>query len=170
MEINVSIFIDYGYKISTVIIAVVNMYLLFNRNKKKDEETILKEERTRRLSLLKTLILDYNLHYYYDIFEEIENLLEDLRNEQCDKTNVERKLQAQFRQLFEKFLNFLSIIDNDLFESIKKECDDCRDNLVADISDKGINLWVESQFNNKIKKRLQNTKSSILSLIFQYKG
>ena len=112
MEINVvSIFIDYGYKISTVIIAVVNMYLLFNRNKKKDEETILKEERTRRLSLLKTLILDYNLHYYYDIFEEIENLLEDLRNEQCDKTNVERKLQAQFRQLFEKFLNFLSIID-----------------------------------------------------------
>lgn len=146
------------------------MFLLFNRNKKTDKESLIKEERNRRLSLLKTLILDYNLHYYYEIFEVIERQLENLRNRECDKTIIERDLQAQFRQLFEKFLNFLAIIDSDLFESVKKKCDDCRDDLVSDISDQGINLWVESQFNTKIKKKLQNTKESILSLIFEYKG
>ena len=166
----VSIIIDYGYKISTVIIAVANMCLLFSRNKKTDEETAQKEERNRRLSLLKTLILDYNLHYYYEIFDKIENQLEKLRDKQCDKTMVEKELQAQFRMLFEKFLNFLAIIDNGLFESVKNECDYCRDQLVSDISDQGINLWVETQYNTKIKKRVQTSKASILSLIFDYKG
>ena len=127
-------------------------------------------ERNRKLSLLKTLILDQNLHYYYDIFEEIEKNLADLKKKDCDKVRIEKDLQYNFRQIFEKFLNFLSIIDTGLFESVKKECDECRDELVTNIVDEGINLYVEAQFNSKIKNRVQQTKETILSSIFNYKG
>ena len=162
--------IDYGCKISTVIIAVVNLLLLINRYKKTDEDAKDLAERNRKLSLLKTLILDHNLHYYYDIFEEIEKNLADLKKKDCDKSRIEKDLQYNFRQIFEKFLNFLSIIDTGLFESVKKECDECRDELVTNIVDEGINLYVEAQFNSKIKNRVQQTKETILSSIFNYKG
>lgn len=163
-------YIDYGCKISTVIIAVVNLWLLINRYKKTDEDAKDLAERNRKLSLLKTLILDHNLHYYYDIFEEIEKNLADLKKKDCDKSRIEKDLQYNFRQIFEKFLNFLSIIDTGLFESVKKECDKCRDELVTNIVDEGINLYVEAQFNSKIKNRVQQTKETILSSIFNYKG
>ena len=120
--------------------------------------------------MLKTLILDHNLHYYYDIFEEIENVLSGLKNQGCDKTQIEKELQYNFRMIFEKFLNFLSIIDAGLFDSVKKECDECRDELVTNIVDEGINLYVEAQFNSKIKDRVQHTKEAILASIFNYKG
>ena len=162
--------IDYGYKISTVIIAIVNLCLLVNRNRKTDEDAKALAERNRKLSLLKTLILDHNLHYYYDIFEEIENVLSGLKNQGCDKTQIEKELQYNFRMIFEKFLNFLSIIDAGLFDSVKKECDECRDELVTNIVDEGINLYVEAQFNSKIKDRVQHTKEAILASIFNYKG
>ena len=162
--------IDYGCKISTVVIALVNIYLLRNRYKKTDEGAKDLAERNRKLSLLKTLILDHNLHYYYDIFEDIERLLEGLKKKDCDKAQIERDLQYNFRQIFEKFLNFLSIIDAGLFDSVKRECDECRDELVTNIVDEGINLYVEAQFNSKIKDSVQHTKETILASIFNYKG
>ena len=57
--------VDYAYKISMVVIAVVNAFLLFYRNKKNDKKEAANKEKDRKISLLKTLILDYNLQYFY---------------------------------------------------------------------------------------------------------
>lgn len=115
--ISFSLIVDYAYKISMVIIAIVNASLLFCRNKKVDKIDEENKEKNRKITLLKTLILDYNLHSFYEIFEQIEAELQVLKKKDCDKIALEPKLQILFNQLFEKFINFISAVDSNLYDN-----------------------------------------------------
>lgn len=162
--------VDYAYKISMVVIAIVNAFLLFYRNKKNDKKEAANKEKDRKISLLKTLILDYNLQYFYEIFEQIEKELIILKQKDCDKTQLEPKLQSLFNQLFEKFINFISAIDANLYDELLNHCDHCRDTLIENIADEGVNLWAENQYNGKIKSVVEGDKKKMISLLFGYKG
>ena len=168
--ITFSLIVDYAYKISMVIIAIVNASLLFCRNKKVDKIDEENKEKNRKITLLKTLILDYNLHSFYEIFEQIETELQVLKKKDCDKIALEPKLQILFNQLFEKFINFISAVDSNLYDELKDKCDHCRDTLIGNIADDGVNLWVENQYKDKIKGVIESDKKSMLSLMFAYQG
>lgn len=48
--------------------------------------------------------------------------------------------------------------------------DSCRDKLVTNIGNEGVNLYVEAQYKNLIKKPYDDIKRTILSELFGYKG
>ena len=49
-------------------------------------------------------------------------------------------------------------------------CDHCRDTLIENIADEGVNLWAENQYNDKIKSVVEGDKKKMISLLFGYKG
>ena len=60
--------LDMVYKIATIVIATVNvilMFYVFKINYKKNDEN---KRKDRRISLMKSIILDHNLKYLYEIF------------------------------------------------------------------------------------------------------
>lgn len=79
-------------------------------------------------------------------------------------------IQADFKRLNEKFVNLLSAVDRKLYDKILDISDSCRDKLVTNIGNEGVNLYVEAQYKNLIKNPYDDIKRTILSELFGYKG
>ena len=120
--------------------------------------------------MLKSLILDYNLQFLYNSFAVLEEDLSVLKKKECNKSDVEKKIQADFRRLNEQFINFLEAVDGTLYQSMLEACDQCRDEIVDSISNEGVNLWVDKQYKELILTPLNGAKKKILSQLFNYRG
>lgn len=162
--------LDIIYKVSTVAIALFNVWFarfIFKLKDKKEDDN---KEADRKISLLKTLILDYNLKYVYSFFDELEFNLSKLKDPAADKRAVEQQIQTLFKGLNEKFIYFLSAVDNNLYQKIFSKSDNFRDTLVANIFDDGINIHVERQYNELIDKPYKDFKKNIIQDLFGYTG
>ena len=162
--------LDVICKIATVLIAAFNAcfaYAIFKLKDKKEDET---KEADRKLALLKTLILDYNLKYMYDFFDDLIAHLDELKKNNADKRSIEQHIQADFKSLNEKFINLLAAIDLKLYRELLQISDKCRDKLVENIGDEGINLYVPKRYSESIEKPYGKFKQDILTSLFNYKG
>ncbi len=150
--------LDIACKIATVLIALANIIfavIIFNRNKKRE--------------LVKTLVLDYSIKHFYKYFEDLELELENLKK-QCNvdtKKEIEQKVQLLGRIFEQRFIDLFLGIDSNLHEKIKNKIDDMIGNIMESIFDEGINIHVESQYNEKIVNKVVVTKASIIKLLLE---
>lgn len=93
-----------------------------------------------------------------------------LRDPGANKVAVEQNIQVLFKGLNEKFIYFLSAVDNNLYDKILGKSDNFRDKLVANIFDDGINIHVERQYNELIDKPYKDFKKNIIQDLFGYTG
>lgn len=156
--------------VATVAIALINIILLilFERWHRKDNGE--SQEANRRISLMKTLILDHNMKYFYSSFEKLRKDVEYLKKKDCMKKDVERNVQESLKTLNQNFIYFIMAIDVTMYNKLMEISDYCRDLLVANISDEGINLDVEKMFNEKIKTVIDECERKMLSHLFKYDG
>ena len=103
-------------------------------------------------------------------FKKFKKDLSKLKEKGCDKSAVEKSIQTDFRKLNERFVNFLEAIDGTLYHSMLDACDQCRDKIVSNIGDDGVNLWVDEKYKDLIMKPLDDTKKKMLSQLFNYRG
>lgn len=171
------IFIDYAYKISMVCIAIVNFIYVWILNQKKDtkeqdkeQEERTKQQRAQRIGYLKTLVYEENLPNLYNFFVELETELCKLKGQEADKKEIEKNLQTIFKNLRSKFIIVLSAAVPELGSQIQDIADTMHEKLVSNMSDEGINLWVERYYNDMIKKVYEGGKVKIVSTLFNYDG
>ena len=162
--------LDVVYKIAMILIAAFNAWFAYTIHKLKNKKEDDFKEADRKIALLKTLILDYNLKFVYEFFDNLEAHLSGLNERKADKRAIESHIQADFKRLNEKFVNLLSAVDRKLYDKILDISDSCRDKLVTNIGNEGVNLYVEAQYKNLIKKPYDDIKTTILSELFGYKG
>ena len=162
--------LDVVYKIAMILIAAFNAWFAYTIHKLKNKKEDDFKEADRKIALLKTLILDYNLKFVYEFFDNLEAHLSGLNERKADKRAIESHIQADFKRLNEKFVNLLSAVDRKLYDKILDISDSCRDKLVTNIGNEGVNLYVEAQYKNLIKKPYDGIKRTILSELFGYKG
>jgi hypothetical protein len=165
--------LDTIYKISMIFIAVFNVvfavYIFLVKSRKDDHSN----EKNRKINLLKTLILDYNLEHLYDYFEQID--VETRKLIQLDLSNDEKKIindkileNGKFIRI--KFIDILSAINKSLYDNLIILIDKMQDSFTESIFDEGINLNHKPKFEEKITKIIQETKTSTIKLLFNYKG
>lgn len=162
--------LDVFYKIAMIFIAAFNAWFAYTIHKLKNKKEDDFKEADRKIALLKTLILDYNLKFVYEFFNNLEAHLSGLNEREADKRAIESHIQADFKRLNEKFVNLLSAVDRKLYDKILDISDSCRDKLVTNIGNEGVNLYVEAQYKKLIKKPYDDIKRTILSELFGYKG
>ena len=162
--------VDILYKFATVLIALFNVFFAVYIYRTKDKKEDDNKEADRKIGLLKTLILDYNLKYVYIFFDDLEPHLSVLKNRKTDKKIVEQNIQRLFKDLNEKFIYFLSAVDKKLYQKILDKSDNFRDILVANIGDEGVNIYVERQYNELIDKPYKDFKKTIIQDLFSYTG
>lgn len=165
--------LDTIYKIATVCIAFINVCLviyIFVRNNNKDNKN---SEKNIKMSLLKTLILDYNMKYLYLFFEDLRketnkltvaNLSDDAKRE------INEKLLLYGNELRQKFIDPFLAIDSKLYDNILHSIDILLDNMTNSIFDEGINLSHAPKFEELIINKITNTKTHIIKLLFEYSG
>lgn len=169
--------IDYAYKISMVFIAIVNYIYVRRLNQEKDtkeqnkeQEERLKQKKAQRIEYLKTLVYDENLPNLYDFFVKLETETVKLKSEDADKKEIEKNLQVIFKDLRSKFIIVLSAAVPDLGNQIQDIADNLHNQLVSNISDEGINIWVERYYNDLVKKVYEKGKIDMISTLFNYDG
>lgn len=165
--------LDNTCKIATVFIAIANIlwivYVYF-QNKKNTNE---RDDRSRKIGLLKTLVLDCNMPHLYKFFSEVKDEVEKLRDMNLtddDKKTINAKI-IELEQKFENdFLDVLLAINGNLYQNMKIQADGMVDQFTDSIFDPGINLYVEGKFNDKIASKLVETKMMMIKTLFSYKG
>ena len=150
--------------------SIVTYYIGLSRNKKNEKKSESVIEVDRRISLFKTLILDYNLKYVYDFFDELELVLSGLRDENCDKKIIEQQIQNKFKSLNEKFVYLLMAVDPIFYQKILNLSDNLRDGLVNSIFDEGVNLYIEKKYLELINVPYQDFKIKLLKFLIEYRG
>lgn len=169
---NISI-LDAVYKIATVCIAFINVLLvfyIFRRNTNKDTKNI---EKNRKLSLLKILILDYNMQHLYQFFEYLKIESKKLTVNNLDdvaKKEINEKMLSYGNELRQKFIDPFLAIDSNLYNNILHSVDELQDSMTNTIFDEGINLSHAPKFNELITSEITKTKTQIIKLLFEYSG
>lgn len=163
---------DYIFSGATVVIALINIVLVFYiyfRNDKKDNNN---NERNRKLGLLKTLVLDYNMKLLYVFYNEVKNISQKtqakLSTEEKGKIVEELgDLAALYRQ---DFIDLFLAIDKSLYQRIIDISDNLIDGLTETIFDEGINLSHKPKFEELVTKRIRESKTGAVSILFSYSG
>lgn len=165
--------LDTLYKVSMIIIAICNFifsfYIFIYRNSKEDKD----KESNRKLGLLKTLVLDHKLSVLYNKFSEISNetkiLLARKMSDQ-EKSILDEKLAEIFIDLRHEFVLLLSAIDEALYKNTLANLDDLQEKLTTALFDSGINLDVNSKYNDYIQEPINSIQILIIEELFNYKG
>lgn len=162
--------LDWFCKIATVVIAAFNIIYAVKLDLFKNKIDSEKEERARKMKLLKTIVFDNTLSELYVFFNKLKTTLERLRTSNVDKKEVETELQSLFYAFGESFTIYLKAADSNLGQQVGNLTDNLLDKLVEKISDEGINLYVEHVFNDSIKAPYDEYRRQVISLLFGYRG
>ncbi len=144
---------------------VLSCYVFFKNRSDSERQN----ETLRRLDLMKTLVLDPNMPKIYNTFDGLTRCLSNLRDRDCNRSEVEQELQSIFKNLNEDTLSIFFAIDQELYSRLKDASDNSRDILVENMADEGINLHVERMYNEHIMKHAQSLKQKIIEQLYNYK-
>lgn len=161
------------YTFATVLIAIINVLLfiyVFIKNYRKDKSNI---EKNRKISLLKTLVLDYNMNNLYDFFKIVKekSIVIHANNLSIeDKAKIIDEmtdLASEFRQ---SFIDLFIAIDKKLYDDILEKIDLLMDGLTNTMFDEGINLSHKPKFDELIIKQIRETRTETIRILFSYSG
>lgn len=162
--------VDILTTLAMIVIAGINVWLLCKHHKENKALNATDKEKERKAALLKTLILDHQMTVFYKIFLDLDKELEKLKDKNCDKKALEPTIQKLFRNLNDKFIIYLSGIDETLYEDVNRSCDDCRDKLLENISNQGYNLYVPDMYKEHIEKLIIESKMNIIKTLYDFRG
>lgn len=166
-------YLDVAFKSATICIALFNVYFASKvfriKNKKDDSE----KERDRKIQLLKTLVLDHSLKFFYSDFEGIENKLIELKAPELSdeqKSDIDTCVCDILIGLRRHFYDSLLAIDSSLYDTIVNYTDDLQEHISNAIFDPGIKLSYGPKYDEIINEKIIQTKTNILRVLFNYRG
>lgn len=161
------------YLIAMVIIATVNVLLIiyiFIKNRKKDDNH---NEKNRKIDLLKTLILNCNIEKLYVFFKNIKENAMELNNQSLSieqKGRINDKLSDLATAYRQDFIDLFLAVDQTLYDKILEKTDSLIDELTNTIFDEGINLSHKPKFDEVVIKKIRESKTEIIKVLFSYSG
>ncbi len=165
--------LDIGFKTATILIAAFNIYYVYKiatiTTKKSSEEN----EKDRRINLLKTLVLDHHLDFFYKKFEEIEEQLKKLERDGLsdnEKSVIDSNVIGFQIELRRGFYDYLLAIDHSLYNSIIELSDKYQEKITNSVFDAGVNLSHQPKFEELILEPLTRAKTEIIKKLFSYRG
>lgn len=123
--------------------------------------------------MLKSLVLDHNMKYLYEFFENVDaevQALKQINLSIVDKRKTNDNLIGLGKILRQKFLDTLLAIDKKLYDSTISITDNLIDTITENIFNEGINLNHIPMFEQKITILITNSKTNIIKKLFDYKG
>ncbi len=113
--------LDVTHKCSYILIAVINLVLLWRTFKITRNDASKKETKNRNIQFFKTLVLDYNLKHMYDFFGSIHDeslklktIGQDINRKQEINENL-IEASVVFRR---SFIDLLSAVDDSLYVTV----------------------------------------------------
>ncbi|MDI9871091.1 hypothetical protein [Flectobacillus roseus] len=167
--------LDVIYKIAMIIIAAFNasfaVYIFRGKNVKDDAQ----KEKDYKVQLLKTLVLDFGLKKFYEVFDLI---LKETKPMCLDSTNekyitpleVNEKIQDHFVTLRLEFYDNILGIEKSLHRKIEEEIDRLNDSLTNSLVNEVNDFQNPTIYQEQIEQKISSCKSNVISTLFNYRG
>lgn len=172
--------IDMGYKIGTIIIAIINLIYIIKINNFRKKSSKIQQKKEQKIDLFKTIVISPNLNKMYKFFDDLWSELKKLKLEDCPDKNMENikkvkgeiepKVQILFTCFRSEFIIIIDAIAPSLGQKIENISDEMRDKIIENMGDEGINLWVDKYFNDRIKKIYDDGRKKMVNALFEYNG
>lgn len=164
---------DNVYNIAMVVIALANICLvvyIFIKDRKRNEQI---NEKNRKIGLMKTLLLDYNMKHLYEFFDSIVTETNKLKKKdicKSEKQDIDSNIQDCCKNLRLQFIDAFLAVNQGLYDKILEKSDNLQGHLSKIIFDEGYNLSDKTKFDELITKQISETKTDILKILFEYNG
>lgn len=155
---------DVIYNGITIVCTLLNVILVFIIYKLNDKKADVNSEKQRKMTLFHTLILNYNIEYFYKFFSSLEDEVDSLKSHDLaieQKTAINEKILVLASKFRRQFIDAVNAIDSDLYNKIMLEVDEFTDDLTNDIFDEGINLSHLPKFEELITTKIFATKTNL---------
>lgn len=165
--------LDIVFKVATILIAVINLGYAFYIFRYKDRKEQNEKEADLNIYWLINLILNHNLHFFYEFINSIEVELSHLKTQGITdetKVGINANVGDQFSTLRIRFIDVLMAVDSNLYSKILDEMDKLQDHITETIFDPGINLSYEPKYQEKLLEAITRSKTDVIRVLFNYRG
>lgn len=164
---------DYLLGISTMILAAINVWLIYYIYKWQHKDTAIIEERQRKVSQFNNIFLIPRMNLLKELFDGLNNIaakFETSVDDEDKKTEFYNELDCKIVEFDEKFVSFIAGIDSTLHVEVHAIVEGMRDGLTQDIFDTNTHEITGSAYVQKIQKRINANYKSLLKSLFGYDG
>lgn len=164
---------DYLLGIATIILAGVNLLLIYYIYQLQLKDSSIIEERQRRVSQFNNIILIPRMEFLKKTFEEITNLsseFEKCANDEEIKGEYYKKIEVEIDNFNVNFVDFVIGIDSNLYSSIHEIVEDMRDGLSQIIFDTDTEKTSSAEYVQKIQSKIYETYKALIKTLFSYDG
>lgn len=164
---------DKAITIATIVIAIANIFLIWYLSRQDRKSDSINIEKQRKLDLFKSLILEHKMDKLYKFYEKLDEISAQLTINNLtdnDKQTINVQVQNEAMNFRRRFIDVFLAIDHTLYIEILKMTDELTDCLTETIFDQGINLSHIPKFQELISKKIMNSETMIVKLLYDYKG
>ena len=166
---------DIASVVITFIFALANLilaYSVFKLNQASDEKKAISE---RRITMLKTLILDAKMESFFKTMDEIKKIADELLTIKDSDTKKKEEINNRLRECFYEFkLSFVDLLMainyNTLYKPIMDSTVKLQDELTNAIFDEGIRLSHRPKYEEKILTPMGDMQINIIKILYNYDG
>lgn len=164
---------DYLQDIVTLILAGVNVVLIYIIYKWQHKDTSVTEERQRRVNQFNNIFLIPRMDALKKTFDELNTIsleFEKNKDNEGKKNVISDKLDNKIKGFDNDFVSFISGIDSGLHEIVHSIVEEMRDGLSHDIFDTDTSTIKGGVYVQIIQKRISAGYKALLTALFSYDG
>ena len=164
---------DYLQDIVTLVLAVVNVALIFIIYKWQHKDSSVTEERQRRVNQFNNIFLIPRMDSLKETFDELNNITSEFEKNKDDedkKAEIAEKIDCKIIFFDDSFVSFIAGIDSNLHEKIHSIVEEMRDGLSHDIYDTDTSKIVGGVYVQILQTRINVGYKSLLTALFSYDG
>lgn len=164
---------DYLLGITTMILAAINVWLIYIIYKWQHKDSTVIEERQRKVSQFNNIFLIPRMDFLKKTFDELNNIASKFEasvGDENKKTELNDELDNKIVVFDEQFVSFISGIDTTLHEEVHTIIEGMRDGLTQDIFDTNTQEISGAAYVQKLQKRINANYKNLLRSLFSYDG
>lgn len=164
---------DYLLGIATMILAAINVWLIYIIYRWQHKDTKAIEERQRRVNQFNNIFLIPRMELLKQTFDkliQIASKFESSIDDDSKKTTLSDELDGKIVEFDDNFVSFISGIDSQLYNKVHDIVEGMRDGLSHDVFDTNTAEINGSAYVQKIQARINLNYKSLLNTLFSYDG
>lgn len=121
-------------------------------------------------NILRILVLDHNIEYLYDFYNNVDSVLKKLKNKdsyESEKKDVISKILNESYMFQQRFIDLFFDINKDIYNELSKLTQNFIDEISNSIGDDGINLYIETKYNEHISNKISTYKSKMIAYLLK---
>lgn len=164
---------DYLLGCATIVLAIINVILIYIIYKWQHKDSAVIEEKQRRVNQFNNIFLIPRMDYLKKTFDHLIKIsleFDKAKDNDDEKSKTSDKIDNKIKEFDDKFVSFISGIDSNLHEKVHRIVEDMRDGLSHDIFDTDTDKIKGGIYVQIIQKRINASYKTLLTALFSYDG